>query len=364
MRIHLSGVLSRSLFVIAISLPAGVLAWSAGHIWLAAYWYHSSNSTLWLKAAKLEPGNAAYWERLGLYQQGDLTNGNLGKAAEYFEKATKANSGSDQVWMQLASVYENLGEETRARQSFEKAQLAHPISSEVAWRYGSFLLRQGDVTPGFAQIRRALTRAPALTSTAVAECWKTSPNIDLILNSVLPATPDYYVPAINFLLGEKQFDAAMAVWKRLLTLQQRIEMAQAIPLTDALIEQNRVSEARQTWQQALEVTAWPQQKNDGNASIVFNGGFEHQPADGGFDWREQPVPGVSYALDTVLAHSGKQSMRIVFDGSSTFDFTYLQYVPVQPGQAYHFSAYMRTDSITTDSGVRFVVDDPFHPDKV
>src|SRR5215469_7241266 len=111
MRIHLSGVRFRSLFLIAISLPAGVLAWVAGQIWLAAHWYNSSNSALWLKAATLEPDNPAYWERLGLYEQWDLRNGDLGKAAAYLERATKANPGSDQLWMELASVYESIGEE-------------------------------------------------------------------------------------------------------------------------------------------------------------------------------------------------------------------------------------------------------------
>ena len=363
MRIHLNGVRFRSLFLIAISLPSAILAWFAGQIWLAAHYYHSSNPALWLKAASLEPGNAAYWERLGLYEQGDLRNGDLGKAATYLEQATKANPGFDQFWMELASVYESIGEEVRAKQSYEKAQLAHPISADVAWRYGSFLLRQGDVTSGFTQIRRALTTTPALTSTAIAECWKASPNIDLILNSALPARAEYYVPAINFLLGEGQFDSALAVWKRLLTLKQTIDMAQAAPLTNALIGQNRVPEAQQAWQQALELTEWPQQKND-NGSVVFNGGFEYQPANAGFDWQAQRVQGVSYAPDTSVVHSGKQSMRIVFDGSSNLDFMYLQYIPVRPRHLYHFSAYLRTDSITTDSGLRFLISDPFHPDKV
>jgi len=363
MRIHLSGVQFRCLFLIAILLPAGVLAWVAGQIWLAAHWYYSSNPALWLKAATLEPDNPSYWERLGLYEQWDLRNGDLRQAATYLEQATKANPGSDQLWMELASVYENMGEGARAKQSYEKAQLAHPISAEVAWRYGSFLLRQADVGSGFAQIRRALTITPALTSSAIAECWKASPNIEVILNFALPPRPDYYLAAITFLITEKQLDAALAVWNRLLTLKKRIEMAQASPLTNAFIDQNRVHEAHQIWTQALELTGRPQQQND-NGSIVFNGGFEYQPANAGFDWREQGVQGVSYALDTVVAHSGKQSLRIVFDGSSNLDFTYLQYIPVQPRHLYHFSAYLRTESITTDSGLRFLINDPFHPDKI
>src|SRR5262249_33668952 len=157
---------------------------------------------------------------------------------------------------------------------------------------------------------------------------------------------------------------AIAVWKRLLTLGQPITMAQAIPLVNALIDQNRVGEAEQSWQRALELTNRPQGQN-GEKSLVFNGGFENEPAHGGFDWRDQSVPGVSYALDTAVFHSGKESMRVAFDGSGNFDFmNLLQYVRVNPGQTYHFSAYLRTEGITTDSGIRFSIYDPFHPARV
>lgn len=38
----------------------------------------------------------------------------------------------------------------------------------------------------------------------------------------------------------------------------------------------------------------------------------------------------------------------------------LQYAAVQPGETYHFHAVIRTDQISTDSGMRFVIDDAIH----
>jgi hypothetical protein len=99
--------------------------------------------------------------------------------------------------------------------------------------------------------------------------------------------------------------------------------------------------------------------------VVFNGGFEHEPANGGFDWREQGMAGVSYALDTAVFHSGKQSLRVAFDGSANFDFAnLLEYVPVERGRIYHFSAYLLAEGITTDSGLRFWIYDPRNPAEV
>jgi len=41
-----------------------------------------------------------------------------------------------------------------------------------------------------------------------------------------------------------------------------------------------------------------------------------------------------------------------------------QYVPVEPGRGYHFHALVRTEGITTESGIRFSISDPNHGDAV
>lgn len=364
MWIDLSAARSRSLFFMIVILLVGILVFFAGKAWLAEHWEASSKPELWLRAVRLEPGNAGYWERLGLYQEWDLANGDPRQAIRYLRRATETNPRSDRFWMELARAYETLGDSIRAREAYERAQADHPISSDVAWRYGSFLLWQGNFPSGFAEIRRALVADPLLTASAISECWQASGNITAILDQALPARSDYYVTTIDFFLREKQFDAALAVWNRLLTLKQAIKMTQAIPLLDALIDQNRLGEAEQTWLQALQVTNWPQNRIN-NRSIVFNGGFEDDLVNGGFDWREEPVAGATFAFDTTVAHSGRRSLQVSFDGSANLNFAnLLQYVPVEPGQRYRFSAYLQTKGITTDSGLRFWVYDPRHPAKV
>jgi hypothetical protein len=54
-------------------------------------------------------------------------------------------------------------------------------------------------------------------------------------------------------------------------------------------------------------------------------------------------------------------LRIIFDGSSNLDFGHVfQYVPVQPSTRYRFSASMRVQGITSDSGPRFQVCDAYN----
>jgi tetratricopeptide (TPR) repeat protein len=363
-QIDLTSSRSRSLFLGFISLLAGILGYSAIKVSLAAHWDSSSKPELWLRAAALEPDKPSYWEHVGLYKQWNLVNSNERQAILYLERATQINPLSDKLCMELASAYENVGDTFRARQAYENAERAHPSSSDVARRYGSFLLRQGDFPLAFGEIRRALVNNPSLTANAISECWKADPNVDAILDSALPPSHDHYLMAINLFLAEQQLDAALAAWNRLLALKAAIRMEETIPLTDAFMSQDRLEEADKIWQQALEVTHWPQEKKE-DRSLIFNGGFETVPANGGFDWREQRAAGASYALDTAVFHSGRQSMRVAFDGTSNLDFMHLQqYVPVRRAQSYQFSAYLRTETITTDSGLRFLIYDPFHPAKI
>ena len=58
-------------------------------------------------------------------------------------------------------------------------------------------------------------------------------------------------------------------------------------------------------------------------------------------------------------------MRIRFDGTANVDFRNLfQFMPVKSGEHYEFSAYIRSEELSTDSGVRFEIVDPHHPSQV
>ncbi|MGH9758785.1 MAG: hypothetical protein ACRD4M_13685, partial [Candidatus Acidiferrales bacterium] len=41
-----------------------------------------------------------------------------------------------------------------------------------------------------------------------------------------------------------------------------------------------------------------------------------------------------------------------------------EYVPVEPNRTYHFRGYIRTETISTENGLRFSLLDPTHPNDV
>lgn len=361
MRIPLETARARWGFFLGILLIAGGLTFLAGKVWVAARWGASLDPDLLLRAAHLEPTDADYWNRLGYYQKWNFERRDLRQVVLYDQRATEANPRSDTYWMDLADAYEAIGQPVRAREAFEHAQYAHPISSDVAWRYGNFLLRQKANSEAFAELRRALMTDPDLTVEAISECSRAGDDLPKILTEVLPNQTGYYLMALDYFLAQRQTDAALIVWNQMLVLKPTPKMADVVPLINGLIGQEQVEDALRVWRQALQATGWPRDEA-GDSPLVFNGGFEHDLLNGAFDWREDPVSGARFSPDSDVVHTGGRALRITFDGSRNLDFQNLwQFSPVEPRRRYHFSAYLRLEGISTDSGIRFAIQDAFHP---
>ena len=360
MRIPLLRVRSRLLFSFAILLFASIFIFSACKLSLAAYYARPANPQSWFRAARLEPRNSEYWHQLGVYEEWNLEHGNLSRAAADLERAVELDPWSDAYWMDLANIDEALRKTKAATAAYHQAEWAYPASPEVSWQLGSFLLRQRDFSGASAYVRRAIVTDPNLTVSALALCTRTGQPVASIFEDILPAQSGYYWAALDYFISQKNTDAALESWRRLLGLATPLQMSSSFALLDEMISKGRISEAAEIWGQALHKSNWPVDRPQ-NASLVFNGGFEHDILNGGFDWRKLPTSGTAFQLDSSVAHLGTRSMRITFDGSANLDFQNLsEFVPVQPGHQYHFSAYLRTRGITTDSGIGFSVFDPLH----
>lgn len=361
MWIALSDPRARFPFVSIVTLIFAALSYSAAKSCLAAAWNSSSNPARWESAARLEPGNAAHQEKLGLYREWDLDHRDLAAAEQFLRRAVSLNPHSAKYWLELASIEEARGEPSESRQAFEAATSVYPMSAETAWRYGSFLLRQGDTASGLAEIRHALETDPSLETVAIAQCWSAHADATAIVEHALPQTTGAYLAALDYFVSQKQISPSLIVWARLAELRGRFPMARVIPLVDELISENRDDDAKNVWDQALEATRWPRD-SAARDSLIFDGGFENAVLNGGFDWHEWPAVGVEFDMDNAVVHSGKRALRITFNGDANINFQHLfQYVSVRPRKAYRFEGYLRTENITTDSGIGVEILDPRHP---
>jgi hypothetical protein len=89
--------------------------------------------------------------------------------------------------------------------------------------------------------------------------------------------------------------------------------------------------------------------------VLWDGGFETGVIGGGFAWALAPSsPGVQVTIDSTEKHSGERSLRLGFDGRRNVNFSDVCHLAqVQPGTSYRLSAWVRTQGLTTDQGIRF-----------
>ena len=90
-------------------------------------------------------------------------------------------------------------------------------------------------------------------------------------------------------------------------------------------------------------------------SILWDGGFESGVIGGGYAWTfPVGVRGVQISIDSHEKHTGSHSLQLLFNGKFNIQlFGPCHVVPVEPSTTYRFSAWVRTQSLTTDQGIHF-----------
>ena len=361
MRLRLANPAARWIFLgISIFFGAGLSYSSLRNAW-AEHRAESGTQDGLARATQLEPGNARNWYLLGRYWQTNVEQPDAARAIAAYREALSFDPRSAATWLDLADAYEEEGDIAAARQAFLEAKRNYPVSAEVAWRYGSFLLRQGESAAAFAEIRHAVEEEPSRAAEAVSRCWRANPDVQVILDEALPPARGVYLDSINFLAQQREAEAAMAAWERLARLRLKLEMKETYPLLEALLQKHEIADARTVWNQALELSG-TERPADPPGSAIWDGGFESDTAGGGFGWRIQSQPGAQAGYDEQVRHSGARSLEIRFDGTQNVSFEGVcQSAAIGRGTAYEFSAWVRTEALTTDKGVFFRLFTPEEP---
>jgi hypothetical protein len=348
--------------VIAITMAAAAwLSYAGVKHALASHYGASSSAEDWTRASKIEPANAENWYRLGRYRQLDFEHADLPQAISYYRRAVQLNPRSPYYKLDLASALEMAGNDTEAEKYYRAAQDNYPISAEVSWTYGNFLLRQRRLPEAYAEIHRAVVVDPKLVPIAVSRCWHSNPDVRVLLDEVLPNTVAADWQAISFLVETQEGAAALAVWNHLIAQKLPIDWRKLRTLIDLLVNQERFEQAGSVWRQATAAEGISLIPSE-TGSLVFDGGFDRDPSNCGFGWRQQDVTGADFDFDTSEKHSGTRSAQIAFDGTRNLSYEHLyQMVLVEAGKRYRFRGFLRTDHISTNSGMRFEIRDPRRP---
>lgn len=303
-------------------------------------------------ATKLEPGNARNWYFLGLSREYNLEQQDSTGAIAAYNRALSIDANSANTLMELGTAYELNGDFADSRAAFVKAKAVYPASADVSWRYGNFLLRQGDLPQAYIEIRRAVLADSSRAPEAFSRCYRANPDEDFILNEVLPPSATGYVEVIRD-IAEGQTDIALKVWKRLVALRPHLLFRDVYPLVGALLQKHRYVEARQVWDQGMNFTDARLAPSDTPAPL-WDGGFESGLNEYDFAWHFDAMrDGVQTSFGSREKHSGNRALRLDFGGKRNVQLeSPCAIAVVEPRETYVLSGWIKTDKLTSEKGVK------------
>jgi hypothetical protein len=284
---------------------------------------------------------------------------NTALAVDALASATRAGPNRAMNWALLAEACDLSGDAPRAQAAFQRALQLFPLSPRINWMYANFLIRSGDATRSLAPLRLAIEGDQTLRAGAFDLAWRAGLSPEQILAAV-PARSDTLSAYLDYLSHTRRLTAATEVWARLVSDPSPPDLGAALHYFDSLLYAQQVDAMVDVWNVLGARYPHGVPARTAAVNLISNPGFETSPLNGGFDWRLVPVEGARAFVDSAAAREGSHSLCVIFDGTHNLEFTHVvQYVAVEPNKTYRFLAYARAQGITTDSGPRFSIYDPF-----
>ncbi len=348
---------ARGIAALIILAVVGTYAWLATRMFFAAHLSQSANLASLQKAVALEPACAECRERLARYYyvaQQDWTS-----AIQQYRAATVLNPNMADYWFELATAYQTTGDVSGQKFAVERAIHADPKDPQVAWQAANFYLLQGDNLRALQHFRTVAETDPAMAERALRLSWRATRDADQMLAAAVPPSTNGYATLLEILMSQRELPAAQTVWSRWVTLEAvPLSMKTALQYVDFLVVQKQPAAALQAWNALADRT--PDLKKRGRSdNLIFNGGFEEQVLNGGFDWRYASTALAQVSIDTSEYHSGMRSLSFTFMSSPGAQTGVSHLIPVEPNTRYLFHAYAKGQEIYSNSGPRIAIYDVY-----
>lgn len=287
-----------------------------------------------------------------------LTERNFPAAVALYQEALRRDPASAYRWADLAEAFYAAGDTPRARQSFDRALQLGPHILPVSVRDANFHFQLGEPDQALASSARILATAPDYDEILFSYLDRLVPDPNQVLAEIgsnQRATISY----LHHLVDAGNVPSAEVAWRRLLG-KRYADDPLAAGYIDFLLRQKRYDDAVRSWTDYLG-----SRHGDYPArNLLFNGGFETNPTGAAFDWRIQPSEKVDTTRDKTNPRSGTWSIHITFHGDDnvTYD-NVMQTARVHAGP-HRLTAWIRSDAITTNEGIRFRVFDAENPGRL
>jgi hypothetical protein len=307
-------------------------------------------------AVRLEPSNAEYHQRLAQYFF--LADHDLASALQAYQSAVALNPYDANLWLGIASVQQVLGNAHEQQKALERAILANPRSTRVAWEAANLYLARGETDKAFREFRTVIENSPLDADAALRLCLRVAPSVDTIIDEALPPQSGAYVILMDLLVAKNDKAGAAKVWAGLVQLKKPFKERYAFEYIKYLLGQREVAAAQLAWRQTSDLLGLSGYQPSAD-NLMVNPNFNFKILNEGFDWQYAKQPGVTLALDPADFHGGRRSLSISFHGPGVDNAGIFQFISVRPDTRYEFSAFFKSTEVEGTGGPRFALQDAY-----
>ncbi|GLI36426.1 tetratricopeptide repeat protein [Desulforhabdus amnigena] len=273
-------------------------------------------------------GKLAYYEDL-----------NAALAVQSFRRAIAIQPLRMDAWFELAKAEAVQGNEAEARKVVDTLS---PLLAQIStWKWQEFLLAN-DMRDGerfAACFNFILNRLPYRTQEAcylAQQFWGE-------WAAVVPHLEQQNHPVfLRQLMRTNEADVALFLWSKMEEGAEAEDQDLRLRFCQFLLNNKRLGEAKKVWRRFA----------GDKGTVVYDGGFETEPMNMAFGWRQGRHPEVVVERTLEAPYSGSYSMHLHFRGTANVGFSHVsQVVPVEAGKTYHLSFAQKSRNLTTDQGI-------------
>jgi len=284
-----------------------------------------------------------------------LTGGkeeNIQRAITIFRIVLQRDPQDPYRWADLGDAFLGAGQKEDARYCFDQVLVLAPHSAPFLLRVADFHFQIGENQEALPITGRILALIPDYDSVIFSKYIRAVDRAEDVLRFGLPEGRRAAKSWLQFLIQAERLGDAQRTWDWVVG-HRYADDALSGEYVEFLVRQGHPDLAAFAWAQHMGARADDYDKS----TYLFNGDFESDPAQSPFDWSVARTEGVEVTRDCTTAWSGKCSLRISFAGTQNLGFAAAsQLAFVRPG-TYRFQAFIRTEALTTDQGIRFRISD-------
>ena len=282
-------------------------------------------------------------------------DGHSQEPLQAFHRAVVLNPASAYNWANLADAEMNAGRVSIGKYCYQQAVKAGSVNPVISFRAANFAFAEGDTQTTLFRLRTIL-QEPELSAyyqPAFLTYSRLGLPIQQILSDGIPRNRSAAYAFLHFLMDQNKIQEAEATWN---WIERNVASDDKLTAdyVSFLIRENAPAEAVLAWKRSY-VRDFPEYRN---SNWVFNGAFAKDPKPAPLDWHLSANGDVRLTRLAGVGHDGGWTLQVQFSGKENVDFRQVsQTLVLSPGK-WSMRGWLRTEGITTDSGLALHLFDP------